>query len=246
MSKVICHRGYSGLYPENTALAFQKALELGADGIELDVHLTADGEVVIIHDELVDRTTDGTGFVKDMTFRELRSLNAAARWEGKTAPQRILTLREYFELLGTSPYLTNIEFKTGTFDYAGIEEKVWDIVCQCGREDRVFFSSFHAQTLLRLQEVCPQVPLGLLNQDKLPNAGHVVKDLLHLQAYHPHFLRLTDSVIGDLKAKGLAIHTYTPNHTPELTYLLRRNVTSVITNYPEKAMSLREKLSRKG
>lgn len=95
MTEVICHRGYSSRYPENTMLAFQKAIETGADGIELDVHLTRDGEVVVIHDELVDRTTDGVGFVKDFSLAELRRLNAAHGWE--IAPQRVPTLEEYLE-----------------------------------------------------------------------------------------------------------------------------------------------------
>lgn len=244
MTKVICHRGYSGFYPENTALAFRKALTIGADGMEMDVHLTKDGEVVVIHDELVDRTTDGTGFVKDMTFRELRRLNAAARWGSQCTPQKILTLQEYFELVGPYRFFTNVEFKTGTFDYAGIEEKVWDIVCAYGQEENVLFSSFHAQTLLRLQEICPQIPMGLLNQEKLANPGHVVKDLLHLQAYHPHFVRLTPEVIRDLKAHDLRINTYTPNDRATLTYLLRQGITGVITNYPEKAMALRQRIQK--
>lgn len=242
MTKVYCHRGYSGCWPENTAIAFQKAMESGADGMELDVHLTRDGEVVIIHDELVDRTTDGTGFVKDMTLQELRRLNAAARWQGKCEPQRILTLQEYFNLTAPKQFFTNIELKTGTFDYDGLEEKVWRIVTDYGMEHRVIFSSFHAQSLLRMREVAPEAPLGLLNQEKLLNAGHVVKDLLSFQAYHPHFLRLNPTLVQDLKAHGLEINTYTPNAAAALAYLLQQNVTAVITNYPERAMTLRRRI----
>ena len=93
--KVFAHRGFSGKYPENTMLAFEKAVEAGADGIELDVHLSADGELVIIHDELVDRTTDGTGLVGSKTLAELKALDASAGFKGVYGKNEIPTLREY-------------------------------------------------------------------------------------------------------------------------------------------------------
>ena len=96
-------------------LAFSRAVEAGCDGIELDVHLSADGELVIIHDELVDRTTDGTGLVKDMTLQELRELDASAGFRGKYGINRIPTLKEYFDLAKESGILTNIELKTSVF-----------------------------------------------------------------------------------------------------------------------------------
>ena len=99
MTKNIAHRGYSGNYPENTMLAFQKALEAGVDGIEFDVHLSKDGRLVIIHDELLDRTTDATGLVQDRTLAELRQLDASAGFAGVYGKNQIPTLEEYFELI---------------------------------------------------------------------------------------------------------------------------------------------------
>ena len=93
---IIAHRGLSGIYPENTMLAFRKAIEAGCDGIELDVHLSKDGELVVIHDEKVDRTTDGRGAVKDFTLQELRALDASGKYTGRFGIQPIPTLREYF------------------------------------------------------------------------------------------------------------------------------------------------------
>lgn len=180
MTEVICHRGYSSRYPENTILAFQKAVESGADGVELDVHLTRDGEVVVIHDERVDRTTDGVGYVKDHSLAELRRLNAAYGW--RTAPQRIPTLEEYLELIAPTGMKSNIELKTGLFDYEGMEEKVWNQICRFGLENRVILSSFHAQTLLRVKALAPEAPCGLLNQDKLLSPGQATRDL-GLEAY---------------------------------------------------------------
>ena len=110
MTEVYCHRGYSGHYPENTMLAFEKCLHLGADGIELDVHLTRDGEVVVFHDERLGRITGKEAFLKDLTLDELRQLDASGTYRGKVPVQRIPTLREYFELIAPTKLKTN----TGT------------------------------------------------------------------------------------------------------------------------------------
>ena len=105
-----------------------------------------------------------------------------------------------------------------------------------GLEDRVLFSSFHAQSLLRLKEIAPAAPCGLLNKDKLPHAGRVIRDF-GFEAYHPLYLRLRPSVIRDLKEHGIQINTYTVNGHGSLTYLLAWDVHSVITNYPERAIA---------
>ena len=115
--KVIAHRGYSGKYPENTMLSFQKAVEAGCDGIELDVQTTKDGVVVVIHDERVDRTTDGEGFVKDYTFEEIRKLNAAKLFPHVTDFEPIPSLEEYCAWMAQNNIFTNIEIKTGVYYY---------------------------------------------------------------------------------------------------------------------------------
>ena len=111
----IAHRGFSRLYPENTALAFEKAVEAGADGIELDVHLTKDNAVVVIHDESIDRTSDGTGFLCDLTLEELKQFDFSGKHRGKIPKQEILTLDEYFALMRPYSILTNIRVENGIF-----------------------------------------------------------------------------------------------------------------------------------
>ena len=118
--KNFAHRGFSGKYPENTMLAFQKAFETGADGIELDVQLTKDGEVVIIHDETVDRTTDGTGYVRDYPLEVLQKLDASYLYKKEVGFWPIPTLREYCEWVCEKDLVTNIELKTSVFEYKGI------------------------------------------------------------------------------------------------------------------------------
>ena len=137
MTKNFAHRGFSGKYPENTMLAFRKAVEAGVDGIELDVHLTRDGQLAVIHDETVNRTCGVPGRVRDMTMEELRSLDAAYLWRGQVERCPIPTLEEYFDLVRGESLVTNVELKTNVYEYPGIEQKVWDRIRAFGLEDRI-------------------------------------------------------------------------------------------------------------
>ena len=237
MTMVICHRGDSGRWPENTKLAFCQAVQSGAEGIELDVHLTRDGHVVVIHDERVDRTTNGNGYVKDMTLAQLRRL----RITGKGEAQSILTLEEYFAIAAPAGIRTNIELKTGWFAYPGLEEKVWAIVQAYRQENNVLFSSFHVQSLLRMKAVAPEAPCGLLSNDLLTNPEDVVQEL-GFQAFHPWYLRVSPSLVRRLHARGIAVNVYTPNSPGVLAWLIALGVDSVITDYPRRALLLRKRL----
>ena len=130
-SKVFAHRGASQYAPENTLEAFRLAMEQGAEGIELDVHLSADGELVVIHDETLERTTNGTGLVKDHTLAQLQALRADNHMEGFEAA-RIPTLRQVLELVRPGDMQVNIELKTGILWYEGIEEKTLELVKELG------------------------------------------------------------------------------------------------------------------
>ena len=154
MTKNFAHRGFSGKYSENTMLAFQKAIEVGADGIELDVQLTKDGELVIIHDETIDRTTDGKGYVVDYTYEELSKFDASYIYRGKFGFNKIPTLKEYFELVKDLDFITNIELKTGINEYLGIEEKVYQIIKEYKLEKKVIISSFNHFSILRMKKNC--------------------------------------------------------------------------------------------
>ena len=139
--KVYAHRGYSGKYPENTMLAFKEAAKTGCDGIELDVQLTKDGKVVVIHDEAVDRTTDGSGKVKDFTYQELARLNAANLYEGKYGFCGIPLFEDYCKWAAGQDLVTNIELKTGVYYYEELEEKTLELVRKYGLEEKVFYES---------------------------------------------------------------------------------------------------------
>ncbi len=232
MTKNFAHRGYSGKYPENTMLAFRKAVEAGADGIELDVQLTKDGVPVIIHDELVDRTTNGKGRVKEMTLDELRQLDASYIYAGQYGVTRIPTFREYCEFVRDLPITTNIEMKTGIFEYLGIEEKVLDMIREFHLEDKVIISSFNHFTILRMQKLAQHLKYGFLSETWIIDAGKYCHS--HgVPCYHPLFRNLTREVLRELKQYGLEINTYTVNTEEDARDLIEKGVDILISNYPE-------------
>lgn len=239
MSKIFAHRGYSGEYPENTMLAFKKAIEVGVDGIELDVQLTKDGEIVIIHDETIDRTTDGSGYVIDYTYEKLSRFNATYKFK-EMGFNKIPTLREYFELVKNLEIVTNIELKTGVNQYLGIEEKVLRLIREYNLEKKVIISSFNHFSVMRMKKLAPDLKYGFLSEDWIIDAGKYTAS--HgVQCYHPRFNNLVPEVVEELKKYNLEINTWTVNEEKDMEYLYSKGVDVIITNYPELAKKIKNK-----
>ncbi len=230
--KNFAHRGFSGKYPENTMLAFIKAYEAGADGVELDVQCTADGEVVIIHDEKVDRTTNGTGNVRDYSLQDLRKLDASYIYTGKMGVNPIPTFEEYCKWAVDKDLVTNIELKTGVYEYPGIEEKVWNLIQKYNLQDKVLISSFNHFSILRMKKIAPNLKYGLLSETWLIDAGKYTADL-GIECYHPSYHNLVDSVIDEIKSHGIEINAYTVNERDEVKRLLDKGIDCVIGNFPD-------------
>ena len=230
-TKNFAHRGYSGLYPENTMLAFEKAIEAGADGIELDVQESKDGHAVIIHDERVDRTTDGTGRVKDMTLEELRKLDASYIYTGQMGVNPIPTLEEYFTLVQDKNIITNVEMKTGVYEYRSLEKTVYDLICKYGLQKKVIVSSFNHYTILRMKAFAPELEYGFLTEDWIIDVGPYIQR--HgVGCFHPNFHNLIPEVIKQVKDCGLKINCYTVNEPEDVLDLARKGVDVVIGNFP--------------
>ena len=158
--KIFAHRGASAYAPENTLEAFRLAMEQGADGIELDVQLTKDGELVVIHDETIDRVSNGKGAVRDYTLEELKSFSVSNHFE-QYPDVKIPTLREVLELVKPGHMEINIELKTGIFWYPEIEKKVLDLVKEEEMEDRIIYSSFNHYSVQKIKELAPEAEDGL-------------------------------------------------------------------------------------
>ena len=243
MTKIYGHRGCKGSYPENTLLSFFHAIMQGVDGLELDVHMTKDGEIVVIHDEILERTTDGTGFIKDFRLQEIKQFSAGIKfsdykmyeisWILETVP----TLKEVLDLLAPFDIELNIELKTSLFTYEGIEEKVLSIVKEYGNNRKVVFSSFHLPSLLRIKQVDKTANIAwLLNQPILNPRDYM--DTLELESLH-----LSKSIVlknqenwNHLKE---SIRLWTVNDGNELRKLIDMNVETIITDFPEEALSIR-------
>lgn len=204
---IYAHRGYSAKYPENTISAFKAALP-HVDGIELDVQLTRDGRLVVIHDETVDRTTNGSGFVKDMTLRQLRLLRTESG-------ERIPTLEEVLVLIEPSDVTLNIELKTDQFDYEGIEYLTWLAVTEFKLEERVVFSSFNPDTLVRLRDVAREARIAVLTGDGHPSLVEFVErvgaEAVHAQ---PAFIGTRDAAM--IREQNRLLRLYTINDPSEL------------------------------
>lgn len=232
MTLNIAHRGFSGRYPENTMLAFEKALEAGADGIELDVQLTKDGQMVILHDERLDRTTNGSGFVKDYIYEELEKLDAHGEFKGKFEKQRLPLLKEYFEWVKDTGLITNIELKNGSYYYSGMERMVCGMAAEFGLEDRIILSSFNPASIVLCKQIAPHIKMGFLCVTPIGNAEAFIRDC-GVNYLHSDVHRTPDDLIISCKAAGIGVNLWNVNEEDQMDRLLKLGINGIITNYPD-------------
>lgn len=232
MTKNIAHRGYSHIYPENTMLAFEKAVEAECDGIELDVHFSRDGEIVIIHDENLDRTTNGKGNVWDYTAKQLRTLDASAEFVGRYGINRIPTLREYFDYMKNHDVFTNIEIKNGIHLYPGLEAELIAMIKEFGLDDRIVFSSFNHFSMLECKRLAPHIPVALLTSSWLVGAGAYAKSL-NAEYVNPRYQSVTPDVLKELREHDVQVQTWTVNDEGTMRELVKQGVYGIITDHPD-------------
>jgi len=231
---VIAHRGSAAHAPENTLAAFTLAAEQDADAIELDVDLTRDGHVVVMHDAAIDRTTDGHGRVADLTLDEIRRADAGA-WKGAVfSGQRVPLLEEVFEAVGQR-VLINVEIKGMSPRGTGVEAKVAALTEQHGLIDRVIISSFNPFALRRVKRVNARLACGLLYAPDLPiclRDAWLAPLIPGLNARHPHHAQVNQVVVGQLHARGLAVNVWTVNHAGVARAMIRAGVDGLIGDDP--------------
>ncbi len=180
---VLGHRGAKAYAPMNTIPSFELALEQGADGVELDTHLTKDRHLIVLHDFTVDHTTNGHGYARDMTLAEIKALDAGSYFEAKFAGTRIPTLDEVFEAIGQRTFI-NVEIKSETVDTDGVEQAVADCILRHDMSKRVIVSSFNPLALQRFRSILPAVPIGYLYSPDWTFYAQVMDTLPH-EARHP-------------------------------------------------------------
>jgi len=229
----VAHRGASAVAPPNTLAAFDKAVELGADAVEFDVHLSADGIPMVIHDFTVDATTDGSGRVADMTLAQLKQLDAGSRFDPAFAGQRIPTLAEVLETVGDR-LLLNIELKTLALRDERLEAAVAVQVEPRKLGNRVLFSSFNPLSLRRIKRIVPRIPVGLLYSPDLPlplRRAWLAPLVIH-EARHPQHTMIDAHYMAWARRRGYWVNTWTVDDPDEMRRLVNLGVHGIITNVP--------------
>ncbi len=237
--KIWAHRGCSQIYPENTLLAFEKAAGLdGLTGIELDIQLTKDGEIVVIHDERVDRTTESIGYVRDYTLSEIKRLHIYA---DSNPSQSIPTIGEVLDLLKDrirSGLKLNIELKNSIYPYAGMEEKIVELIERYGLQENIVYSSFSALSLEKIKNIDSQAEIGILDT-RVSDCLYKLKGGCGAVALHPYWrgMDLPAEKIQEYSVRAwFTGHLYPERPTGsklDLALLEKKGITDVFLNEPE-------------
>lgn len=237
--KVWAHRGASAYAPENTMEAFKLAVEMNTDGIETDVHMTKDGVLVLMHDEKVDRTTNGTGYIKDYTYDELYQLNANYNKEGYDFCH-VPTLEELLKLAKETGTLLNIEVKTDAIWYDNIEQKILDLVKTYDLEDKVIYSSFNHYSLKKLKALKPDAKIGLLYMEGLYKIWNYAVEF-GADALHPVYPAcFLDNYVQNCHENNIMVNSWTVNNVEHMVWFKQQNADGIITNHPDIASKIRD------
>ncbi|MDT2048001.1 glycerophosphodiester phosphodiesterase [Priestia flexa] len=232
----VAHRGASGYAPENTIAAFDKAFEMKSDYIEIDVQQSKDGELVVIHDLTVDRTTNGTGSVKDLTLEELQSLDAGS-WKGtEFAGEPIPTFEEILDRYRGKIGIL-IELKSPEL-YPGIEAKIADELKESNMDkpnnEKIIVQSFNFDSMKKMDQLLPSVPIGVLTGSK---ADITVEKLQQFATYadyfNPHYGLVTSELVTNVHNNGMKISSWTVRNQQTADFLLSMNVDAIITDFPD-------------
>jgi len=227
---IIGHRGASGTAPENTLAAFSEAITQGAGMVELDVQLTLDDKLVVIHDETLNRTTGSMGKVKDYTLLDLQSLDAGKWFAPHFTGERIPTLEEVLKVIPEEIRI-NIELKNNLVNYPGLETKVITIIAELNLAERVIISTFNYESLALVKNLAPHLATGLLYQQPLKDPLKLAEKL-KVQALHPHYSLVTPQLVERAHQKGYPVYTWTVNSLSEMEKLFHMGVDGIMTNYP--------------
>ena len=237
---IFAHRGASAHAPENTLAAFELALSQSADAIELDVKLSADGYAVVVHDPTVDRTTGSHGRVSDLSFLQLRSLDAGSFFSETYRGEKIPSLEEVFEVVGKRTFI-NVELTNYTTPRDSLVETVCTLVKRFGLQKHVLFSSFLASNLSKARVYLPDVPRGLLAFNGLLGAWarSFGFNFGQYQALHPYLKDVTSQQVQRVHRLNRRIHVWTVNAAEDMRRLFGWGVDAIFTDDPQLAVQVR-------
>jgi glycerophosphoryl diester phosphodiesterase len=212
--------------------AFVKAIELGAGGIELDVQMTKDGHIVVIHDETIDRTSNASGKITNLTISELLSLDFGGWFSDEFIGEKIPTLEMVLDLLSGWEGILNIEIKSGDI---GIESSVIELINKYNMRDRVIVSSFDHYTLVNVKKLDGDIKTGALFMETLYKPWEYAK-WIGASAIHPDFSAITPEIIRECLVNGIEVNVFTVDNAEDIRMLSKANVSGIITNTPDTAL----------
>ncbi|MDE2635801.1 MAG: glycerophosphodiester phosphodiesterase family protein [Chloroflexota bacterium] len=230
------HRGAMARAPMNTMASFALAMQQGADGIELDIHLSRDGQLVVIHDDSVDATSDGQGKVADMTLDQLKRLDAGAWYSDEFAGQRIPTLDEVFDAFGDGMFI-NVEIKSSRETVDRLEKRLAECLRRHNMRERVIVSCFDPVILRRAEQAMPKVLMGFLYAPAMPAAHEIpLKEIRH-EARHPLHVMVDEGYMKWARAQGYYVNVWTVNDPERARQLKRLGVNTIMTDDPATIIS---------
>ncbi|MEK5205878.1 glycerophosphodiester phosphodiesterase [Psychrobacillus sp. FSL H8-0510] len=231
--KIYAHRGSSGTHPENTIAAFKAAAKLPIHGVEFDVHMTKDHELVVIHDETINRTSNGTGFIKDMTLAELKKFDFGSWYSHEFKKETIPTLREVLYVFKDTPHHLNIELKSDVFPYEGMEQAVLQMLKDYRLEARVVISSFNHEMVRNVKQLAPPIETAVLFMEVMIEP-HKYADVVGADALHAFFPTVLRKMGAEAIGSGKKVRVFTVNDEKYADLLKRIGVDAIFTDYPEK------------
>lgn len=239
MKKLVnyAHRGASAVCPENTMAAFRKAIEIGATGIETDVQISKDGQLVLIHDEALKRTTGAPGWVKDLTLEELKKLSAGSWFHSDFKDETIPTLDELLTLTKDTDLIVNLELKNGIFQYPNLEAKTIAKIRAYGMTDRVIISSFNHYSLVLCNQLAPDIQTGILYMEGLFEPWVYAKRI-GATALHAFHFAVIPEWVAEARKQGVIYNPFTVNDPMEMKRLISAGVAGIITDYPDRLAAL--------
>ena len=240
--KIIAHRGVPHIAPENTMASFRTAIDMGVDGIETDVQMTKDGQLVLIHDEKLDRTTNGKGLVKDLTLKEIKELSAGEWFDAKYRDEKVPTLEEFLQLVAGKDLLINIEIKSGIVLYPDIEKKLIAMLHQYNLGKNVIISSFNHYSLVTCKQIDGSIKTGILYMEGLVDPWDYAKRI-GADALHPFFYTVRPETIVGMKQSGLIINPFTVDGYQEMKAMVSLGVNGIITNYSDRLIEMKKEMS---
>ena len=232
--QIFAHRGFSSQYPENTMTAFRKALEAGADGIEFDARLTADGQIVIMHDPTVDRTTNGKGKVRNLSFAEIRKLDAGLKKGMVFENERVPMLEEVLAEFG-GKLLLNIELcNYDEGDERALANETVELIEKYDLIDSVIVSSFRFNNLVYVKDMNPGISCGLLALQGIK--GFLARNLLNhsvsVDAVHPYYTDVSEKLIRREQQCGRKVRAYTVNDPKDIRHMYDMGADAIFTDDP--------------